>query len=90
MKMSNSCRDVVSKEGLPTTAIKSWLPLLEELRVWFADELPRVATTISIPILYEHLHLASPWPRLIPPPEYGGKRMPLIAKMRPRTQRRRN
>lgn len=51
---------------------KNWLPLSDELRHWFTHELPRVGQGIPIHILYEDLHMSSPWPRVRPTLPQGG------------------
>jgi len=51
-----------------------WLPLSDELVAWFTHELPRVGQGIPIHILYEDLHMSSPWPRVRAPLPQGGPR----------------
>ena len=40
--------------------LRKWLPLLEELRVWFVEKLPYIADAIPIHLLYEDLNVAYP------------------------------
>ena len=60
------------EKTITNTSLLNWLPLLEQLRTWFADDLPRVAPTIPLHILYEELHWSSAWPRVRPTSAPGG------------------